>query len=103
MATFFFICLSTMCIVNFRRTGDQISFGKNPEHKTFVVCGIAMLVCILLIAVYSLILAKKFPGLADLKPIFWLEAIALIFFGISWLLKGKTDFNFIPKLLKLKK
>ena len=103
MATLFFVSLSVMCIVNFRRTEDRVSFGKYKEHNTFLVCGIVMLTCIVLIAVYSLFFENKFSWLDNLRPVFCLEAIALIFFGISWLKKGRTDFNFVPKLLGLTK
>jgi hypothetical protein len=52
-----------------------------------------MLACIALIGVI-----KVFPDLADrldpYKPVFWLEAGAVVSFGISWLVKGET-FSFI--------
>jgi len=103
MAAMFFISLSLMSIVNFRRTGDRVSFGKKETHNLFLVCGIAMLVCLALIFIYSLWLEGDVKWLDRLHPVFCLEAIALIFFGISWLTKGKVDIFYLPKLLKLKK
>ncbi len=35
-------------------------------------------------------LKKHFPNFESFNPIFWLEAIALWAFGISWLTKGET-------------
>lgn len=103
MATVFFVALSFMCIFNFRRTEDIVSFGKKKNHGTFLVCGIGMLSCIILIFIYSVWLENETMWLDNLNPIFWLETIALIFFAISWLIKGQVDMSYIPKLLNLKK
>ena len=102
MAAAFFISLSFMSIVNFRRTEDRISFGKNPEHVLFLVCGIGMLSCLVLIFIYRIWLSKSFPELYKLHPVFLLEALALIFFGVSWLKKGKVDFLYIFKKIRSK-
>ena len=45
-----------------------------------------MLVCIGLIGLYYLLL--KGSAISDLKPVFWLETIALWVFGLSWFVKG---------------
>lgn len=103
MATLFFLSLAIMSMVNFRRTGDRVSFGKKENHNLFLVCGIVMILCLVLITVYSLWLQGTYNGLDATNPVFWLEAIALIAFGISWLVKGQTDFKFIPRKLKLMK
>jgi hypothetical protein len=103
MATIFFVALSFLCIFNFRRTADKVSFGTKKHHNTFRFCGIAMLTCIALIFIYSVWGENKINWLDNIKPIFWLEAIALIFFAISWLIKGQVDLNYLPKLLNLKK
>lgn len=101
MATLFFVTLAVMSMVNFRRTEDMVSFGKKENHNTYLVCGIVMLVCLLLISIYSIWLVNKFSWLDKLHPVFCLEAIALIFFGISWLLKGRVDFAYVPRKLNL--
>ncbi len=103
MATLFFITLALISMVNFRRTGDRVSFGKKENHPLFLVCGIMMLLCIVLIFVYSVWPALQRSWLKKIHPVFCLEAIALIFFGISWLAKGRTDFAFIPRKLNLVK
>ncbi len=103
MATLFFLSLSIMSMVNFRRTGDRVSFGKKENHKLFLVCGIVMILCLVLITVYSLWMQGIFKWLDAINPVFCFEAIALIAFGISWLVKGQTDFKYIPRKLKLVK
>lgn len=102
-AALFFISLAVMSMVNFRRTADIVSFGKGKEDNMYLTCGIVMLACLLLIFVYSMWVEGKVPWLDKIHPVYCLEAVALIFFGISWLLKGKTDFAFIPKKLHLVK
>lgn len=100
MASLFFISLSVMSIVNFRRTADRASFGKMKNHNTYLFCGIAMLGCLVLIFIYVNWVESTLPWLDKIKPVFWLEALALLFFGVSWLKKGNVDFNYFPRKLK---
>lgn len=97
-ACLFFITLAIMSMVNFRRTEVREEFGKLKNHKTYLACGIIMLTCLALIAVYSIwIQEMRISWLDKTHPVFCLEAIALIAFGISWLIKGKLD---IPAAIK---
>ncbi len=102
-ALMFFVSLALMLIINFRRTKEKELFGKKENHKLYLFCGIGILVCILLIFIYTISLTGSGKWIEKLNPIFWLETIALILFGISWLKKGKADFEYILKILKLKK
>ncbi len=95
MATLFFVSLAIMSIVNFRRTEIVGIQGTNKEDNLYLVCGIGMLACLALIAIYSFWLQNKIEWLNGIHPVFCLEAIALIFFGLSWLTKGK----FMQKIL----
>ena len=102
MAALFFFSLALMSIVNFRRTEKVGMYGKNKDDNFYLVCGFAMIICLLLIATYSIWLIDKNIGWLDaIHPVFCLEAIALIFFGLSWLTKGKADMYYLPKKLKL--
>lgn len=94
-AALFFITLSIISIVNFRRTEDRVSFGKGPHHTLYLWCGISMLLCIVLIGIYVQFLEHHFKALDKLRPIFMLETIALIAFGLSWLKKGQVDFGYL--------
>jgi hypothetical protein len=60
---------------------------KRARNRVYVVCGVVMLACIGLIAVYSLFLQGT--GIGDLRPVFWLETLALWAFGVSWFVKGE--------------
>lgn len=101
MASLFFILLAIMSIVNFRRTDTREGFGKEPKHKVYLICGIGMLSSLGLIAIYILFFeSKQLSWLTDLHPVFCFETTALIFFGISWLTKGRVDFAYIPRMLR---
>lgn len=87
----FFIVLICFCLFLFVRSkeGEQRSRRKILRNRIYRTCGAAMLVCIILIAVYHFLIADKYPHLEEYNPTFWLEAIVLEFFGISWLTKAK--------------
>lgn len=89
-ACLFFITLSIFSLFLFTK-------GAEPEKKTqkkqqrnilYVVCGSLMLLCIILMGVFSLWIKELAPDLIKYSPVFWLETIMLLAFGISWLTKG---------------
>jgi hypothetical protein len=90
-AASFFVVLSLMCILNFRRSKDPALFGKGDDDPFFLRCGITMLACLVLVP----ILAQVDP-IQRFNPTFILEALALITFGLSWLRKGQSSFSYLP-------
>jgi len=101
-AALFFITLAIMSIVNFRRSENMEEFGKGKDDNYYLWYGIGMISCLVLIGVYKII--KHYTNAMDfLHPVFCLEAVALICFGLSWLRKGKVDFKYVPRMLKLMK
>ena len=58
--------------------GQQLPSDKRRRNRVYLVCGLAMIVCVLWTA------SSWFTK----QPIFWPEAIALWAFAISWLVKG---------------
>jgi quinol-cytochrome oxidoreductase complex cytochrome b subunit len=72
------------------KTGNPLSTEKIKRNCVYRFCGFTMLGCILLIAVYYLFLKSRFPGLENIHPVFWLESLALLAFGISWFTKGQA-------------
>jgi predicted cobalt transporter CbtA len=75
---------------------------KRWRNRIYWACGIIMIFCIVLI-----ILVQLLPDDAALKkydPVFWLETLAIVAFGVSWLyksgaiLEGKN--NRVQKILK---
>lgn len=102
-ACLFFAMLIHMCWFNFRRSDTVEKFGTGEYQFFYKICAIVMFVCIVLCAIYILWLEEVIPSLAVIRPVFLLEGIALIFFGLSWLTKGKVDYYYFPKKVGLKK
>jgi len=92
-AALFFITLSVISFVNFRRTENPDEFGKMESHSIFKNSAIVMMLCmIVLLAVY--IMEKTGCDITWTETYnitYWLETIMLLAFGISWLVKGKID------------
>jgi hypothetical protein len=63
---------------------------KSKRNLIYKVCGYTIVAAIALIAVYKLLPDGAENRLAELKPVFWLESIAVVAFGISWLTKGEA-------------
>lgn len=72
----------------FTKSSGHPTTQKLIRNRVYTVCGVLILVCVLLIGLY-----KSFgeaSELALLRPVFWLETIALWSFGFSWFVKGET-------------
>ena len=91
-AALFLLSLVYFSLFLFTKTKDNLPADgrKRQRNMIYRVCGYIMSLCLLLIAIYFLILDGPESSLAAYKPVFWLEAIALFVFGISWLIKGET-------------
>jgi phosphoglycerol transferase MdoB-like AlkP superfamily enzyme len=63
------------------KEGEALPRDKRVRNHIYISCGAAMLVCILWAG------SASFTG----APIFWPEALALEFFAVSWLVKGRAD------------
>ncbi len=87
-ATALFLVLSYFSLFLFTKSGDRITPRKRTRNGIYKVCGAIMLACIALIGLYYWWLDDTL--LSALKPVFWLESIALWAFGISWFVKGET-------------
>ena len=85
-----FLMLSYFSLYLFTKTkaGGTPTPEKKTRNKIYVACGVIILACIALIAIYNALLGDT--SLADIKPVFWLESLALWVFGVSWFIKGET-------------
>jgi hypothetical protein len=89
-AALFFLTLAFFALVLFRKTDPSKppTTQKIKRNIVYTVCGFGILACILI-----LVVLKFFPNnstIFNLKPVFWLEALAIVFFGISWFVKGEA-------------
>ncbi len=76
-------------------TGEKMFMGRQKRKRNVVyyACGSIMVVALLLIVVHMWFLDDLYPGLERLNPVFWLESIVLLSFGLSWLTKGQLFFR----------
>lgn len=90
-AALFFAMLIVFSLVLFPKTkkGGKMSPRKRQRNIIYKVCGYTMCLCILLILVYSVLRSKGVLLFKEYNPVFWLESIAVVAFGISWLTKGE--------------
>ena len=61
--------------------GKPLPLDKRARNSIYILCGIGILMCILWAG------SSYFTG----APIFWAETLALEFFAVSWLVKGRID------------
>lgn len=79
----FFILLA--CISLFLFTKGVRTTRKINRNSIYIFCGIAILACILSIFIFLKFIEEE--G-SESSFVFWIETIALLSFGISWLTKG---------------
>jgi hypothetical protein len=103
-AALFFLILSCISLFLFTKTDPMKprSTRKPKRNVIYRICGVIMLLCIGLIAIYSFLPSiKELLPASTIHPIFWLEAVADIAFGISWAVKGqvllKDEAEFLKK------
>jgi len=89
-AASFFITLTYFSLFLFRKTDLQKgpTRRKLQRNSVYAVCGYTMLCALVLI-----VLVKQLPGdsaLMKLDPVFWLESLAVVAFGMSWLTRGEA-------------
>jgi hypothetical protein len=85
-----FLTFSYMSIFLFRKTSDKANMSeqKKKRNEVYKYAGLAIITCILLVAVYKIFLTNT--PVKNLDPIFWLEVVMLWAFGISWIVKGNA-------------
>jgi hypothetical protein len=88
----FFITLAYFSLGLFTKTDPTRTPTpqKLMRNRVYVVCGYTILAAIALIAIYIVLPSEIRTYLDQIKPVFWLESIAVVAFGISWLVKGEA-------------
>jgi hypothetical protein len=76
-------------------TGEKQFMGRQKRRRNLVyfVCGCMMTLALVLIIAYMWFLGDVYPELEELSPVFWLESVILLSFGITWLTKGQLFFK----------
>jgi hypothetical protein len=87
----FFVILSIMSIFLFTKTSGDMTPEKIKRNRVYRICGIVMLISVAGIPIAGLDFI--WDKIKHLKPTFFLETIALVAFGISWMTKGEAIFG----------
>ncbi|HEX7285050.1 MAG TPA: DUF998 domain-containing protein [Candidatus Angelobacter sp.] len=87
-ATLLFLTFAYFCFKLFALTSGNPTRRKIQRNAVYRVCGSIILACIALIALSALPPVKQM--VEPLKPVFWLEAAAVMTFGVAWLTKGEA-------------
>jgi len=88
-AAVLFVCFSFFSLLLFTKSKGTKSKVKIIKNRIYRTCGFIMLACIGLIAIYFGFQEKLIQSLEKLRPVFWLESLALWAFSISWLTKSE--------------
>jgi len=62
---------------------------KIVRNKIYKIAGLIIFACVILLIIFFSLPPDIETGLQKLKPIFWLETVAVVAFGFSWLVKGE--------------
>lgn len=88
-AALLFLTLSYFSLFLFTKTSPDKTPTPRKLQRNLVyrICGYTILASILLVPAVNL-----FPGISGPipSPVFWLETLAIVVFGVSWLIKGET-------------
>ena len=82
------LTLAYFSLALFRLSNPHPTPQKLQRNKVYTVCGYTILACVAACAAVKLL-----PGnalLLKFSPVFWLEAVAVVAFGVSWLTKGEA-------------
>ena len=82
-----FAVLAYFCFAPFRRNTKGQKGKKGRRSKIYFVCGWIMVGCILSVFVANFTLSDE--TIQALRLTFWAEAIALVAFGVAWIVAGK--------------
>jgi hypothetical protein len=84
-----FVILAIFSLVLFRIKGENPSQRKLLRNKIYLWCGIIILACIVMIGVLAILPGDFGSKIGAYRPVFYLEALALGSFSISWLTKSE--------------
>lgn len=83
--SYFSLCLFTKTDPNRKPTTRKLQ-----RNKVYRACGYTMLAAIALIALNAALPDNLTAPIERFDPVFWLESVTVIAFGVSWLTKGEA-------------
>ena len=98
-AALFFITLAYFSLFLFTKSSSKTKKDMTPRKRKrnwiYKFCGGTIVGAIICILAYYILLKWVMPlaieeHITPLNPVFWLESLAVIMFGVSWLTKGEA-------------
>ena len=86
-ATSLFVVLAYFSLFLFTKTSGSPTPRKQLRNLVYRINGVVILASIAAIGLYYGLL--QHTSVASLRPVFWLETVALLAFGSSWFIKGE--------------
>ena len=92
----FFLTLAYLSLFLFTKSDGEQTLKKLQRNFVYMACGYVILLAIALIGLVGLILyLELLPEptvrmVMSLDPLFWLESIAIVAFGVAWFVKGEA-------------
>ena len=96
-AALMFLALAYFCLFLFRKTspGKRLTRRKRHRNAIYVICGLVIAFC------NAVMISLNFKTVARLlqpiDPLFGCESLALMAFGVAWLIKGEGFLKDAPQ------
>ena len=87
-AALLFLTLAYFSLFLFTKSVPNPTDRKRQRNKVYIFCGWTIVGCIVVMAVAAIPQIKGYLTCRTLR--FWFESIAIVAFGVSWLIKGET-------------
>jgi hypothetical protein len=84
-----FAVLAVIALWQFTKTEPRTERTAQKKKRDLVyrTCGIVIALCLVLVPIESLVIGAP---IQRFHPLLWLEAVAVVAFGIAWLVKGQA-------------
>lgn len=92
-AGLFLLSLAFFSLFLFTKGETTPTPQKIIRNKIYKVAGYIMLTCVGLLIIFFALPDSVTNPILPLKPVFWLETIAVMAFGFAWLVKGEFLFK----------
>ncbi len=89
-AALLFVSFVIFSLFLFTRSDKELTKRKIIENRVYRISGYLIIVAIVAIFIWMMVIDQiNYPTIAKMKPVFWLESLALWAFSVSWLTKGR--------------
>ena len=89
-AGLFLAMAAVFCLVLFRRSDGRVRGPlKRRRDRVYLLCGLAILASLVGLGVYFAQDPATRCDIREWRPVLWLEVVAVLAFGLSWLVKGR--------------